>query len=66
MADLRVGIGEASGRAIWNIVALVLILIANRLISPNFFSIRMVNGRLIGSTINILDQSAPLCCSPSA
>jgi simple sugar transport system permease protein len=59
MADLRVGIGEASGRAIWNIVALVLILIANRLISPNFFSIRMVNGRLIGSTINILDQSAP-------
>lgn len=59
MADLRVGIGEASGRAIWNIVALALILIANRLISPNFFSIRMVNGRLIGSTINILDQSAP-------
>lgn len=59
MADLRVGIGGASGRGIWTVLALVLILIANRIISPNFFSIRMVNGRLIGSTINILDQSAP-------
>lgn len=59
MADLRVGITARSGRGMWTVVALILILIANRLISPNFFSIRMVNGRLIGSTINILDSAAP-------
>lgn len=59
MADLRVGITGYSGRGLWTVFALILILIANRLISPNFFSIRMVNGRLIGSTINILDNAAP-------
>lgn len=59
MADLRVRITGYSGRGLWTVFALILILIANRLISPNFFSIRMVNGRLIGSTINILDNAAP-------
>lgn len=47
-------------RAIWTILALIIILMANRLISPNFFSIRLVNGRLIGSLISILDGSAPI------
>ncbi|GAB4514820.1 MAG: ABC transporter permease [Anaerolineae bacterium] len=34
-------------------------MIVNRIISPNFFEIRLVNGRLVGSLINILDSSAP-------
>jgi ribose/xylose/arabinose/galactoside ABC-type transport system permease subunit len=49
-----------SSRAVWTILALVIIIIANRLISSNFFSIEMVNGRLIGSPINILDGAAPI------
>lgn len=47
-------------RAFWTIMALLIILIANRIISPNFFTVRMVNGRLIGSPINILDGAAPI------
>jgi simple sugar transport system permease protein len=48
------------GRTIWTVTALILILIVNRLISPSFFSVRMVNGRLIGSPISILDGAAPI------
>lgn len=51
---------NVNSRLLWTLLALILILLVNRLISPNFFSIRMVNGRLIGSLINILDSSAPL------
>jgi simple sugar transport system permease protein len=51
---------STESRGLWTIVALILILIANRLISDNFFSIRLVNGRLVGSLINILDSSAPI------
>lgn len=46
-------------RALWTLVALLVILLSGRLISPNFFEIRMVNDRLVGSLINILDSSAP-------
>ena len=49
-----------NSRAFWTVLALLLIIIANRLISPNFFSVKMVNGRLIGSPINILDGAAPI------
>lgn len=41
------------------LLALILILIGNRLISPNFFSIREVDGRLIGSLIDVLNRGAP-------
>lgn len=41
------------------LVALLLILLVNRLISPNFFNIRVVDGRLIGSLIDILNRGAP-------
>ncbi len=53
--------GRASGnsRMLWALVALIIILIVNRIISPNFFSIRLVNDRLVGSLINILDSAAP-------
>lgn len=46
-------------RLIWTALALLIILIVNRLISDNFFEVRLVNDRLIGSLINILDNSAP-------
>ena len=51
---------SGNSRGLWTVVALILILIANRLISDNFFSIRLVNGRLVGSLVNILDSSAPI------
>ncbi len=41
------------------ILALILVLLGNRLISPSFFSLRMADGRLIGSLIDILNRSAP-------
>lgn len=46
-------------RLVWTVLALFVILFVDRLISPNFFEIRLVNGRLVGSLINILDNSAP-------
>lgn len=50
---------NADSRLLWTLLALVIILIVNRLISDNFFEIRSVNGRYVGSLINILDSSAP-------
>jgi simple sugar transport system permease protein len=44
---------------LWTVVALLVILLVNRAISPTFFDLRLVNDRLIGSTINILDNAAP-------
>ncbi|GAB5426471.1 MAG: ABC transporter permease [Crocinitomicaceae bacterium] len=46
-------------RTIWTFIALLIILFVDRLLSPNFFDIRMVNGRYVGSLINILDSAAP-------
>jgi ribose/xylose/arabinose/galactoside ABC-type transport system permease subunit len=61
IVELKVGnFTWYNSRAFWTVFALVLIIIANRLISPNFFSIEMVKGRLIGSPINILDGAAPI------
>jgi galactofuranose transport system permease protein len=50
---------SGDSRLLWTVVALLIILIVNRLISPNFFNVRLVNDRLVGSLINILDNSAP-------
>lgn len=54
----QLGINTDS-RLMWTALALLLILIVNRIISANFFEVRLVNGRLIGSLVNILDNSAP-------
>ena len=43
-------------RLLWTVVALLIILFVDRLISPNFFDLRLVNDRLVGSLINILDN----------
>lgn len=59
--DIRaISFTNGNSRAIWTILALVLIILVNRLISPNFFKVTMVNGRLTGSLINILDGAAPV------
>jgi len=49
-----------SQRAFWPVLALIIILLVNRLISPDFFTIRMVDGRLIGSLIDILNRASPV------
>lgn len=47
-------------RVIFPLLALLLILIGDRLVSPNFFNIRTTaDGRLIGSLIDILNRGAP-------
>ncbi len=61
MAEFGLGdLIRRNSRTFWTLIALVIILIVNRLISENFFSIRMVNGRLIGSPINILDGASSI------
>ncbi len=60
VSGLGLSLTRLHNRNMWTLVALILVLIVNRIISPNFFTIRMVNGRLIGSTINILDGAAPI------
>ena len=59
-SDRLKGLGiSADSRFLWTALALIIILIVNRMISPNFFNISSVNGHLRGSLINILDSSAP-------
>lgn len=55
----RLGGLKGESRLLWTGLALAVILLVDRLISPNFFDIRMVNDRLVGSLINILDNTAP-------
>lgn len=47
-------------RKLWfPLAAFILILIGNGLISPNFFAIRMVEGRMLGSLVDIFNRGAP-------
>jgi ribose/xylose/arabinose/galactoside ABC-type transport system permease subunit len=46
-------------RAVWPLAALAVILIIDGIISPDFFSIRIVQGRLFGSLIDILYRGMP-------
>lgn len=50
---------NVDSRLLWTGLALLLILLVNRIISPNFFDVRLVNDRLVGSLINVLDSAAP-------
>jgi simple sugar transport system permease protein len=47
------------GRAIWPLLALALILIVDGFISPGFYDIRIVEGRLFGNLIDILYRAVP-------
>lgn len=49
-----------SYRAFYPIVALILILLVNRIMAPDFFTINAVEGRLIGSLIDILNRATPV------
>jgi simple sugar transport system permease protein len=53
---LRVALGH---RMVWPALALALILIVDGLISPGFFTIRIVEGRLFGSVIDIFYRAMP-------
>jgi galactofuranose transport system permease protein len=46
-------------RAIWPLLALALILVVDGAISPGFFNIRVVDGRLFGNLIDILYRATP-------
>lgn len=46
--------------AIWPILALALIWLANLFVSPEFFSITFQDGRFYGSIIDVLNRSAPV------
>ena len=50
----------ASSRYFWPLAALVLILLANLLLNPEFFLIESRDGRLYGSIIDVLNRSAPV------
>jgi galactofuranose transport system permease protein len=47
-------------RAIWPLLALALILAVDGFISPGFFTVRIVEGRLFGSLIDILYRAMPI------
>jgi ribose/xylose/arabinose/galactoside ABC-type transport system permease subunit len=47
-------------RAFWPVLALIIIIIANRLIGSEFFTIRDVEGRFVGSLIDILNRASPV------
>jgi len=47
-------------RLIWPLMALVAILIFNAIFSPGFFSITVIDGRLYGSLIDILNRGVPV------
>lgn len=49
----------AQHRATWPILALVIILIVDGFISPNFYEIRIVEGRLFGNLIDIMYRAVP-------
>lgn len=46
--------------AVWPLLALAAILVVDWFISPSFFSIRLVEGRLYGSTIDVLYRGTPI------
>jgi galactofuranose transport system permease protein len=52
--------GLASWRGLWPLLALALILAVDAVISPGFFSVRIVQGRLYGSLIDVLYRGTPI------
>jgi len=49
----------ARHRAVWPLLALAVILIIDGFVAPGFFTIRIVEGRLFGSLIDILYRAVP-------
>jgi simple sugar transport system permease protein len=56
----RWSLGEITGRSwFWPVTALALIFLVDAVVSPGFFSIRIVQGRLFGSLIDVLYRGTP-------
>ncbi len=51
--------GLATNRAIWPVLALLLILLVDSVISTGFFNVRIVEGRLYGSLVDIFYRGTP-------
>ncbi len=49
-----------SPRIAWSLAALAALLVFNLLFTPGFFDLRVHDGRLYGSLVDILDRAAPL------
>src|SRR6516164_3554871 len=47
-------------RGLAQIAALVVILLVDRFVSPQFFDLRLQDGRLFGSLIDVLNRGAPV------
>src|SRR3954454_25227134 len=47
-------------RGLAQILALIVILAADRIVSPQFFDLRLQDGRLFGSPIDVLNRSTPV------
>src|ERR1700733_9632140 len=47
-------------RGLAQVVALVVILTLDRVVSPQFFDLRLQDGRLFGSLIDVLNRGAPV------
>lgn len=43
------------------LLALILILAVDRWVSPQFFAVRLQDGRLFGSVIDVINRGAPVC-----
>src|SRR3954467_2048068 len=56
----RPSIAVTKHRLFWPVVALVALLVSNLFFTPDFFSIRVRQGHLFGSLIDILTFGAPL------
>jgi simple sugar transport system permease protein len=53
--------GALSGRReIWPFVALALILVVDSVITPGFFNVRIVDGRLYGSLVDVFYRGTPM------
>jgi simple sugar transport system permease protein len=60
VAVRRFSFGELTGRTwFWPVAALALIFLVDAVVSPGFFSIRIVQGRLFGSLIDVFYRGTP-------
>jgi galactofuranose transport system permease protein len=60
IAPSRWSFGDLTSRSwFWPVFALALIFMVDGVVSPGFFSIRIVQGRLFGSLIDVLYRGAP-------
>jgi galactofuranose transport system permease protein len=60
MAHRHILLGRVRhGRAVWPLLALVLILTVDGFVTPGFFTIRIVEGHLFGSLIDVLYRGMP-------